>query len=717
MSSKGKILFIVFILVGLLSVLFYLVQRIGVSALENNHSIERIERTLYHTNRLLIFTTDIETSGRGYILTNNKEVKKPGELAVEKIYKKLDTLHRIFANKPDQMKRLDTLEILIKEKVELGNQIFYLVDQGKGNDAKELVNTLKGHVLMEKIRKQVDLLITNQKTELENQRINRAQNEALLIRLAKVVFILIILVLISGGWALAHNFVKKEILQSRLEGIVNHIPASIFIVNNQFKVTLANQNLSNTLKRPTSLIEGKSIHELFPDIISEELEENFIKIKNGSEGMILEKEQNFDGEIRHYVTFLFKFENKTGATEEFGCLTVDVTTNKKSELERKKAVDIFKELYDKAPIGIHSINLDGQIVRSNKTGLQWLGIPDNENLNHIQFVDLLDRNSVPKFINALNQLFIKGSINNLHLDICKKDGSLLNATISGITEKNNEGNIELAHLTLIDNTRLELAFEELEKLNQELATQSSHVGNLQKELEAFFFTLSHDLRNPIRNITGYAQLLGNDLYSLDIENSNKNLKKIIEFSESIGGKLDDLLEFFRITNRKPSFQNCDLDEVVNNTLQNSLPEGILDTIKLKILPLPKIWADQEFITLMMENLVMGSIRSSSKKIFPYIEISAEENNQEVIISIKDNGSIFQQNKNDRMFGVFQNIKREDETHPINLELALACRIIEKHGGTISAGTDNNDWAVFSFTIPKQKPKPEYIELKQKTDTF
>jgi light-regulated signal transduction histidine kinase (bacteriophytochrome) len=208
------------------------------------------------------------------------------------------------------------------------------------------------------------------------------------------------------------------------------------------------------------------------------------------------------------------------------------------------------------------------------------------------------------------------------------------------------------------------------------------------------------LRNPIRNITGYAQLLGNDLYSLDIENSQKNLKKIIEFSECIGSKLDDLLEFFRLTNRKPSLEYCDLNQLVDSAIKNSWPEGILETIKLKIMPLPSVWGDPAYLKLTIENLLLGAIRSSSKKIFPYIEILAEEKQTEIVVTIKDNGSIFRHHSSEKLFGVFDKITREDETQPVNLELALACRIIEKHGGKIKAGTDANDWAVFSFSLPK-----------------
>lgn len=221
---------------------------------------------------------------------------------------------------------------------------------------------------------------------------------------------------------------------------------------------------------------------------------------------------------------------------------------------------------------------------------------------------------------------------------------------------------------------------------------------LNKELEAFTYTVSHDLRAPLRAINGYATMFEED-YGKQLDEEGKRLLEVIRYNaEKMGHLIDDLLAFSKLGRK-------DLDLKQEN--MNELVEGVsreFDRInpnkaQIKINNLLPANMDYGLIHQVWLNLLSNAVKYSSKKENPVIEISSERQDNEIIYSIKDNGVGFSMKYADKLFGVFQRLHRMDEFEGTGVGLAIVQRIIAKHKGRVWAEGEVDKGATFSFSLP------------------
>ncbi len=221
---------------------------------------------------------------------------------------------------------------------------------------------------------------------------------------------------------------------------------------------------------------------------------------------------------------------------------------------------------------------------------------------------------------------------------------------------------------------------------------------LNKELEAFTYTVSHDLRAPLRAINGYATMFEED-YGVNLDEEGKRLLEVIRYNaEKMGCLIDDLLAFSKLGRK-------DLECSVEN--MNELVEGVLMEInktnpnraQIKIDNLIPSNVDYGLIHQVWLNLLSNAIKYSSKKDAPKIEITSEKKDKEIIYTIKDNGVGFSMKYVDKLFGVFQRLHRMDEFDGTGVGLAIVQRIVSKHKGRVWAEAEVDKGATFSFSIP------------------
>ncbi|CAN5810795.1 hypothetical protein BH11BAC7_BH11BAC7_31440 [soil metagenome] len=221
---------------------------------------------------------------------------------------------------------------------------------------------------------------------------------------------------------------------------------------------------------------------------------------------------------------------------------------------------------------------------------------------------------------------------------------------------------------------------------------------LNRELEAFTYTVSHDLRAPLRAINGYANMFKEDYGNL-VDDEGKRLLEMMRYNaEKMGCLIDDLLAFSKLGRK-------DLDLTFEN--MNELVEGVLletnknnpNKAQIQINNLLPTHVDYGLIHQVWLNLLSNAIKYSSKKETPKIEISCEKKNKEIIYSIKDNGVGFSMKYADKLFGVFQRLHRSDEFEGTGVGLAIVQRIVSKHHGRVWAEAKVDHGATFSFSLP------------------
>jgi PAS domain S-box-containing protein len=243
--------------------------------------------------------------------------------------------------------------------------------------------------------------------------------------------------------------------------------------------------------------------------------------------------------------------------------------------------------------------------------------------------------------------------------------------------------------------------EQIQNLNQELAKRSAELESINKELEAFAYSISHDLRAPLRHMAGYTELLQKRLSSGLDEKSNHYIIMMLESAKRMGNLIDDLLAFSRIGRAETQKTLVNLAQVVREALSEVREDAEGRNIAWKIGPLPDFYGDRSMLRLVLVNLISNAVKFTRTRPQAEIEIAcADGNRDELIVFVRDNGVGFDMKYVNKLFGVFQRLHQSDEFEGTGIGLATVQRIIHRHGGKVWAEGVVDSGATFYFSAPK-----------------
>ncbi|SQF98089.1 multi-sensor signal transduction histidine kinase [Paucimonas lemoignei] len=240
---------------------------------------------------------------------------------------------------------------------------------------------------------------------------------------------------------------------------------------------------------------------------------------------------------------------------------------------------------------------------------------------------------------------------------------------------------------------------------EEMAQLATELKRSNKELEAFSYSVSHDLRAPLRHIAGYAELLSDMEQGNLSERGQRFLGTIGESAKFAGTLVDNLLSFSQMGRSAMRQSEVNLTAMVDSIKREMAPDYQGRTIEWVVRELPIIIADPAFLHLAMRNLLANAIKYTRNEAVAVIEVEAVEHENGVTVSVRDNGVGFDMRYADKLFGVFQRLHRMEEFEGTGIGLANVRRIIERHGGTVQANGVLNEGAVFSFTLPHKPLTP------------
>ncbi len=240
--------------------------------------------------------------------------------------------------------------------------------------------------------------------------------------------------------------------------------------------------------------------------------------------------------------------------------------------------------------------------------------------------------------------------------------------------------------------------DELENNIGMLKSSNQALEYANNELDSFSYSVSHDLRAPLRGINGYAQVLLED-YSEKLDgDGRKNIDVIMKNALKMGNLIDDLLTFSRIGKQNISKVQLNMESLVQTVIHDLKPESG-PAITFDVKHLDNMMGDNNMMIQVLTNLISNAIKYSSKKETPHIEIGSYINNDMVVYYIKDNGAGFDMKYYDKLFGVFQRLHGSVEFDGTGVGLALVQRIIKKHRGEIWAEATPGEGASFFFSLP------------------
>jgi signal transduction histidine kinase len=267
--------------------------------------------------------------------------------------------------------------------------------------------------------------------------------------------------------------------------------------------------------------------------------------------------------------------------------------------------------------------------------------------------------------------------------------------------RNDAGETEFAVAAFNDITERLESQRRIDQLNRELGHQLSELAAVNQELETFSYSVSHDLRAPLRAVDGFSQVLETDYAaSLDPE-ARRYLGRIRGNVRRMGSLIDDLLRFSRLSRKELATSEVDMTALVRNVIDDLTRTGPVPA-QISLEDLPAADGDIDLLRQLWTNLIDNAIKYSSTRAEPRVTISAERNESAITYSVGDNGVGFDMAYADKLFGVFQRLHRQDEFEGTGVGLAIVQRVIHRHGGRVWAESAPDRGAVFHFTLPAER---------------
>jgi PAS domain S-box-containing protein len=375
-----------------------------------------------------------------------------------------------------------------------------------------------------------------------------------------------------------------------------------------------------------------------------------------------------------------------------------VQKQRSAQIEAQRHEQQYRSLFDRTPVMMHSIDLNGKLLSVSQYWLESLGYERSEVLGResIEFMTPESRKLAEQVV--LPEFFRTGMCKDINYQFVKKNGEIIDVLLSAICEKDSEGKLVRSLAVLTDVSAQKRAEEQIRLWSFDL---EKCVRQRTEELEAFCYSVSHDLRGPVRRIASFSELLRDDSENLSPEERKEMLQIVIQSATRMDQLIHDLLTLSRLSHCDMQCQSTDLSALVEKVAIATRKNDPQREVEFIIRPDLVVLGDERTLEIALENLIANAWKFSRNRTPARIEFGVEEMDGCPVYFLRDNGIGFDMAYASKLFGVFERLHSDAEFPGTGIGLAIVKRVINRQGGEIWVKAAPNQGATFYFTLHNQ----------------
>jgi len=497
--------------------------------------------------------------------------------------------------------------------------------------------------------------------------------------------------------------------QQIFESFMSNSPTTAYIKDEQGRYIYVNRRIEHLFNRKRADWIGKTDFDLFPVETAKQRRDNDLAVLAADKTVEVQETLLHDDGEHDWMSLKFPVEHTSGGKLLAG-MSLDITSSKRAETALRQSEERYRTLVAALTSVVWTTDAEGAFVTpqpswSAYTGQSW---PEQAGWGWAEALHPDDREQVNE---AWTRSLLHRTIYELEARIWHaKSGKYRYYLSRAVPLLNPDGTVREWVGTITDIDDRKQAESEIKQITEtlELRVQerTAQLEAANKELESFSYSVSHDLRAPLRHISGFVDLLQKRVGStkaLD-ETSHRYLKTIAETAKKAGILIDDLLAFSRMGRAEIRYSTINTEQLVREVQRDMEMEINGRTIIWQVEKLPEVQGDLSMLRLVLQNLIGNAVKYTQTRPQAEIKIDSTSNEHEVVFFICDNGVGFDMRYLHKLFGVFQRLHSVEQFEGTGIGLANVRRIIHRHGGRTWAEGAVEEGATFYFSLPKLPDK-------------